>query len=124
MKGQDLLTDEVTGAEALSAFWARAGTAWSNLVKELGVQTADGGGSSRTVAVVAHEVVHAAMLAHCLSLTCSSIGSFNLDTGGISVIDFPDGPQGRGIIRCHNYTAHLGRWAVPVTRPSLADEEF
>lgn len=31
------------------------------------------------------------------------------------MIDFPDGPKHRGVLRCANYSAHLGRWAVPVT---------
>lgn len=32
------------------------------------------------------------------------------------MIDFPDGPKlGGGVLRCANYSAHLGRWAVPVT---------
>ncbi|CAO2143285.1 unnamed protein product [Urochloa humidicola] len=44
--------------------------------------------------------------------------------GSISVIDFPDGPKGRGVVRCTNYTAHLGRWSIPITRPTENDEEF
>jgi hypothetical protein len=33
------------------------------------------------------------------------------DAGGVSIIDFPDGArQGvGGVVRTHNYTAHLGR---------------
>lgn len=45
------------------------------------------------------------------------------DTGGVTIIDFPDGvvsPSGvPGVLRCLNYTAHLGRWAVPITRDDL-----
>lgn len=39
------------------------------------------------------------------------------DPGGVTVIDFPDGAAGgQGVVRCLNYSAHLGRWAVPITR--------
>mgnify|MGYP006973846928 FL=1 len=64
------------------------------------------------------------MISHCLGLAASSIASFRLDSGSVSVIDLPDGPEGEGVVRCVNYTAHLGRWAVPITKPDLADEDF
>ena len=45
---------------------------------------------------------------------------FRTSSGSITVLDFPyiseGGPQVAGVVRCTNYTAHLGRWAVPVTR--------
>jgi hypothetical protein len=47
------------------------------------------------------------------------------DTAGVSIIDFPDGPGtpapggGAGVLRCLNYTAHLGRWAAPISRDDL-----
>jgi hypothetical protein len=35
---------------------------------------------------------------------------------GVCVVDFPDGAVGgAGNIRACNYTAHLGRWSVPIT---------
>jgi probable phosphoglycerate mutase len=64
------------------------------------------------------------MISHCLNLSSSSITSFRLDSGSVSVIDLPDGPEGRAVVRCVNYTAHLGRWSVPITKPTLADEDF
>ncbi|XP_024365702.1 probable 2-carboxy-D-arabinitol-1-phosphatase isoform X2 [Physcomitrium patens] len=124
---QDYLQHEdVPGAESLSSLWERAGQAWQEVVAELGnVPAADSKESQeRTVVVVSHPTVHVAMVAHCLGLTQAALGSYHLDTGSLSVIDFPDGSSGKGIVRCLNYTAHLGRWAVPVTRPTLADEDF
>jgi hypothetical protein len=41
------------------------------------------------------------------------------DPGGVTILDFPDGPSAPGVVRCVNYTAHLGRWAVPITRDDL-----
>ena len=40
--------------------------------------------------------------------------------GGVTIIDFPEKPtKTNGILRCSNYSAHLGRWAIPVTRDNL-----
>jgi broad specificity phosphatase PhoE len=125
---QDYLQHEVVlGAESLSSLWERAGEAWQAVLNELGSTSATADSDEakeRTVVVVSHPTVHISMLGHCLGLTQASLGSFHLDTGSLSVVDFPDGASGRGIVRCLNYTAHLGRWAVPVTRPALADEDF
>lgn len=121
---QDFLQHEdIDGGESFGAFWERAGCAWQAVlqqVKESGTDSSQ----ERNVVVVGHELTHNSMLGHCLGLSAASIGSFHLDTGSLSVIDLPDGPSGKGVVRCLNYTAHLGRWAVPVTRPALADEEF
>lgn len=122
---QDYLQHEVvSGAESLSSLWERAGEAWQAVLNELGNTSDSEEAKERTVVVVSHPTVHISMLGHCLGLTQASLGSFHLDTGSLSVVDFPDGASGRGIVRCLNYTAHLGRWAVPVTRPALADEDF
>lgn len=127
---QDYLQhEEVAGAESLSALWERAGETWQAVLNELNGNISaeeddEEESKERTVVVVSHPTVHIAMLGHCLGLTPASLGSFHLDTGSLSVVDFPDGASGRGIVRCLNYTAHLGRWAVPVTRPALRDEDF
>ncbi|XP_024527953.1 probable 2-carboxy-D-arabinitol-1-phosphatase isoform X1 [Selaginella moellendorffii] len=119
---QDFLQHEtVEGAESLAHLWERAGNAWKKLT--LSLKDLEGTENS-TAVVVAHETVLTALLAHCLDLSQAFLGSFRLDTAGVCVIDFPDGYSGKGVVRCWNYTAHLGRWAVPVTRPTLGDEEF
>eukprot|EP00850_Spirogloea_muscicola_P021294 SM000243S08595 [mRNA] locus=s243:62682:66649:- [translate_table: standard] len=122
----------VEGGEDLTSMWERAGRAWESSLAFLdksNVPAVEGGShdlheKGRSLVVVGHELVHTAMLGHCLDLTQACVGSFHLDPGSVSVIDFPDGPTGKGVVRCLNYTAHLGRWSVPVTRPSLADEDF
>lgn len=78
----------------------------------------------KIVVTVGHPAMHIALMAHCLNLTKDWTASFHLDAGSISVVDFPDGPTGRGVIRCINYTAHLGRWSIPITRSTADDEEF
>lgn len=76
------------------------------------------------IVAVAHPMAHIALMGHCLNLTKEWMGSFHLDAASISVVDFPDGPAGRGVVRCINYTAHLGRWSIPITTSALDDEDF
>lgn len=107
--------DEVT-----AELWNQSGKAWKYLLDELN----KGSDSEKKIVAVGNPAVHIAMLGHCLKLSKEWIGSFHLDAGSINVVDFPDGPTGGGIIRCINYTAHLGRWSIPITRSTVDDEEF
>ncbi|KAL0369563.1 UNVERIFIED_CONTAM: 2-carboxy-D-arabinitol-1-phosphatase [Sesamum angustifolium] len=107
--------DEIT-----RLLWDQSGVAWKCLLDEL----SKGSEPQNVVVAVGHPALHIAMMGHCLNLTKEWLGSFHLDAGSISVVDFPDGPSGRGVIRCINYTAHLGRWSIPITRPTLDDEDF
>ncbi|KAJ9177979.1 hypothetical protein P3X46_009901 [Hevea brasiliensis] len=106
--------------EALLALWDRSGKAWKSLLNEL----SDESEPEKIVVIVGHPAMHIALVSHCLNLTKDWMGSFHLDAGSISVLDFPDGATGRGVIRCINYTAHLGRWSIPITRSTVDDEEF
>ncbi|XVF19775.1 hypothetical protein REPUB_Repub11eG0139800 [Reevesia pubescens] len=104
----------------MSTLWEQSGQAWRSLLTEL----SDESDEEKIIVAVGHPVAHVALIGHCLNLTKEWLGSFHLDAGSISVVDFPDGPSGRGTIRCINYTAHLGRWSIPITRSSMDDESF
>ena len=104
----------------LSAVWDQSEQGWQYLLNELTSEAEP----EKVVVVVGDPAIHVALLGHCLNLTKDWMGSFHLDAGSISVVDFPDGPSGRGVVRCINYTAHLGRWSIPITRSSVDDEEF
>ncbi|XWS73957.1 hypothetical protein CRYUN_Cryun02cG0174100 [Craigia yunnanensis] len=104
----------------MSTLWEQSGRAWRSLLTEL----SDESEKEKIIVAVAHTAAHVALMGHCLNLTKEWLGSFHLDAGSISVVDFPDGPTGRGIIRCINYTAHLGRWSIPITRSTVDDESF
>lgn len=80
--------------------------------------------SEKIVVAVGHPAIHIALIGHCLNMSKEMTGLFHLDAGSVSVIDFPDGPAGRGIVRCINYTEHLGRWSIPITKPTVDDEAF
>ncbi|KAG0486723.1 hypothetical protein HPP92_008818 [Vanilla planifolia] len=105
---------------SLVKLWNQSRIAWQSLLQEL----SNGSGEGRNVVVVAHPAIHVAFMAHCLGLTKEWMDSFHVDLGSISVLDFPDGAGGRGVVRCANYTAHLGRWSIPVTNTQANDEEF
>ncbi|GER39733.1 phosphoglycerate mutase [Striga asiatica] len=106
--------------ETRMALWEQAGLSWKHLLDEL----SNGPDFENNVVSVGHPALHIGLVGHLLGLTEEWLGSFHLDPGSISVVEFPDGPAGRGVIRCTNYTAHLGRWSVPITRSTLDDEDF
>lgn len=106
--------------ELLTDLWDQSGTAWKSLLDELSNEPE----ADNVVVAVGHPIVIISLLGHCLNLTKDWMGSFHVDAGSISVIDFPDGPSGRGVVRCINYTAHLGRWSIPITKATQGDEEF
>lgn len=106
--------------EVMTALWDQSGKTWESILEEL----SDESEQQKVVVVVGHPAVHIALMGRCLNLTKEWMGSFHLDAGSISVLDFPDGPGGKGVVRCINYTAHLGRWSIPITRSTSDDEEF
>ena len=124
----------IEGGEKLDDLWQRSGQAWGAILRHMarpwptpeegeeGAVVEEKGG--RTVVVVGHEVVYEALVGNALGLTQEWLGACHFNPGGVSVIDFPEGVGGKAIVRCLNYTAHLGRWAVPVTRPTSNDEDF
>lgn len=97
----------------LSELWDQSEKGWQYLLEELGSESAE---TEKVVVVVGDPAIHVALMGQCLSLQKERMGSFHLDAGSITVVDFPDGPAGRGVIQCINYTAHLGRWSIPITR--------
>lgn len=61
-----------------------------------------------TALVVAHDAVNKAVLCHLLGLSPSHIWSMKQGNGGVSVIDYPEGGHGHGIVYSLNLTGHLG----------------
>ncbi|KGN46924.1 probable 2-carboxy-D-arabinitol-1-phosphatase isoform X2 [Cucumis sativus] len=104
----------------ITEVWNQSGEAWKSLLNEM----ADEKDPEKIVVVVGHPAILLGLVGQCLNLTKDWIGSFHLDAGSISVLDFPDGPSRKGVVRCINYTAHMGRWSIPITRPTVDDEEF
>ncbi|KAF6263231.1 phosphoglycerate mutase-like protein [Scenedesmus sp. NREL 46B-D3] len=101
------------GLEDLGEFWYRTAAAWNKLLDAV-----DHNGGSNVV-VVCHAATAAALASHCLQLGPEGLPLMRFDAAGVSIIDFPDGARSGGVMRCLNYTAHLGRWAVPITRDDM-----
>ncbi|KAK4375918.1 hypothetical protein RND71_006595 [Anisodus tanguticus] len=80
------LEDDIT-----TSLWDKSGKAWKHLLYELSKRS---DGQDNIVIAVGHPALHIAMMGYCLNLTKEWLGSFHLNAGGISVIDFPDGPWG------------------------------
>ncbi|XP_038901330.1 probable 2-carboxy-D-arabinitol-1-phosphatase [Benincasa hispida] len=104
----------------ITEVWNQSGEAWKSLLNEV----ADEKEPEKIIVVVGHPAILLGLVGQCLNITKDWIGSFHLDAGSVSVFDFPDGPSGRGVVRCINYTAHMGRWSIPITKPTVDDEEF
>jgi len=113
-KDNDVIASQLD-EEAFSALWNRSEKAWESLLDELSDEKSNPG---EIMVVVGPAMTHISLIAQCLNLTKEALGLFHLDAGSISVIDFPDGPSSKGVIRCTNYTAHLGRWSIPITKPA------
>ena len=110
--------DAGAAAESLEAFWERTGRVWEQL--QGSCHEADG----CTVVAVTHSAVISAILCRCLGMGAAGLSLFRTSSGSVTVLDFPDvaacgDALVAGIVRCTNYTAHLGRWAVPVTRDDV-----
>jgi broad specificity phosphatase PhoE len=117
-------------AEDLGEFWARTDAAWQRVLVEaaprstlLGGVAADGPpAAGRTVVVVAHAAVASALVCHCLGLGPEGLPLFRFAAGSVTVVDFPDGVHGGGVLRTLNSTQHLGRWSVPITPESAGSD--
>eukprot|EP00262_Sarcandra_glabra_P005319 TRINITY_DN16762_c0_g1_i1.p1 TRINITY_DN16762_c0_g1~~TRINITY_DN16762_c0_g1_i1.p1 ORF type:complete len:485 (+),score=66.37 TRINITY_DN16762_c0_g1_i1:130-1584(+) len=118
--GADCVPRYVENSMSEPELWDQSKTAWNLVLDELSNESE----SQKNVVVIGHPTIHITLVGHCLNLTKEQLGYFHLDAGSISVIDFPDGPSGRGIVRCVNYTAHLGRWSIPVTKSTADDDDF
>ena len=102
-------------AESLEEVMSRAKSVWAEAI----AAATDGG--PHTVVISTHSTIVAALLCLCLELPASRMSTFRTDPGSISILELPFASAGSNmvVVRCMNYTAHLGRWAVPITRDDM-----
>ena len=105
-------TPSPSDAEPLQDLMKRVKPVWDEALKA----ATDGG--PHTVVISTHSTIVAAMLCMCLELPHSRMSTFRTDPGSISILEMPFATSGNNqvVVRCINYTAHLGRWSVPITR--------
>lgn len=84
--------------ESLEDVWARTIPAWQQIL-----QAAEG----TTAVVAAHDAINKAILCQVVGLGPEGFWCFKQGNGSVSVIDYPNGIQGRGVLQSTNYTTHL-----------------
>ncbi|KGF73759.1 phosphoglycerate mutase [Neosynechococcus sphagnicola sy1] len=97
-------TVQMPEGENLQDVWDRAIAAWQVMVNELAAAAQDG---SRTALVVAHDATNKVILCHILGVGPESFWSFRQGNGAVSVVDYPQGPQGVPVLQAMNITTHL-----------------
>jgi len=93
-------TVQMPEGENLAQVWERALTAWAQIVRTVGP---DGTGL-----VVAHDAINKAIVAGSLGLGPVDFWRFKQGNGAVTVIDYPDGPEGAPQLSAVNITSHLG----------------
>lgn len=86
--------------ENLQQVWDRSLLAWNRIVAGL-----DPG---ETALVIAHDAVNKTILCALLGLAPADIWSVKQGNGGVTVIDYPQGPESMPLVAALNLTAHLG----------------
>jgi phosphoserine phosphatase len=89
--------------ENLQQVWERAIAAWTTLL----ASTADSLPLT-TVLVTAHDAVNKAILCYLAGQSPEKFWTFKQGNGAVSVIDYPDGANGRCVIQAMNITTHQG----------------
>ncbi|MFN9621898.1 MAG: histidine phosphatase family protein [Cyanobacteriota bacterium] len=86
--------------ETLQQVWDRSVATWRTIVRGLAPE--------ETALVVAHDAVNKTILCDLLGLSPADIWMVKQGNGGVSVIDYPRGPDSRPVVSCLNLTGHLG----------------
>ncbi|WP_026103784.1 MULTISPECIES: histidine phosphatase family protein [Kamptonema] len=83
--------------ENLQQVWERAIAAWQKIVAS----------ASGTGIVVAHDAINKAILCHLFGLEPEHFWKFKQGNGAVTVIDYPNGPEGLPVLQAMNITTHL-----------------
>ncbi|NJK73968.1 MAG: histidine phosphatase family protein [Microcoleus sp. SU_5_6] len=90
-------TVQMPEGENLQQVWDRAIADWQEIVKSV----------SGTGIVVAHDAINKALLCHLFGLEPQHFWKFKQGNGAVSVIDYPQGPEGLPVLQAMNVTTHL-----------------
>ncbi|MEB3308910.1 MAG: histidine phosphatase family protein [Snowella sp.] len=96
-------TVQMPEGENLQQVWDRAIACWNERVKHYSALP------DKTVGiVVAHDAINKVILCYLLGLNPAHFWNIKQGNGGVSVIDYPDGPDGAPVLQAINITTHLG----------------
>lgn len=86
--------------ENLQDVWTRAIAAWQKILQQVG-------NHPQTGIVVAHDATNKVLLCYLLGLGLADIWKIKQGNGAVTVIDYPDGIEGKPVIQALNITSHL-----------------
>ena len=93
-------TVQMPDGETIHDVWDRSLRGWNTIAASLH--------SDETALVVAHDAVNKTILCALLGLSPGDIWAVKQGNGGVTVIDYPHGPDQPPVVVCLNQTAHLG----------------
>ncbi|MEL7037148.1 MAG: histidine phosphatase family protein [Cyanobacteria bacterium J06592_8] len=93
-------TVQMPEGENLQQVWDRVKIAWDRIIQAYNQQAVTG-------LVVAHDAVNKAILAHLFNLPPQHFWNFKQGNGAVTVIDYPDGIEGKPVLQASNITTHL-----------------
>lgn len=93
-------TVQMPEGETIHDVWGRSLATWQTIAASLSAE--------ETALVVAHDAVNKTILCALLGLSPGDIWAIKQGNGGVSVVDYPDGPDGTAVVAAMNLTSHLG----------------
>jgi broad specificity phosphatase PhoE len=93
-------TVQMPDGETIHDVWDRSLRGWNTIASSLQHE--------ETALVVAHDAVNKTILCALLGLGPADIWAVKQGNGGVTVIDYPHGPDQPPVVVCLNQTAHLG----------------
>ncbi|MBM5807745.1 MAG: histidine phosphatase family protein [Cyanobacteria bacterium M_surface_10_m2_179] len=93
-------TVQMPEGETIHDVWDRSLRGWNSIAASLH--------ADETALVVAHDAVNKTILCALLGLSPADIWAVKQGNGGVTVIDYPHGPDQPPVVVCLNQTAHLG----------------
>lgn len=93
-------TVQMPEGENLQDVWDRSIPAWNAIVKSTPPNT--------TCLVVGHDAINKAVMCYLFGVGPEHFWNFKQGNGSVTVIDYPDGPDGLPVVEAANITIHLG----------------
>jgi broad specificity phosphatase PhoE len=93
-------TVQMPEGENVQDVWERSLASWEAIARSLR--------DAETALVVAHDAVNKTILCALLGLGPADIWAVKQGNGGVTVIDYPHGPDDVAVVSCLNLTHHLG----------------
>lgn len=96
-------TVQMPEGENLTQVWTRAIACWQNIVK-----TKSSAAEPQVGIVVAHDAINKVIICALLGLNPANFWNIKQGNGAVTVIDYPQGSEGKPVLQAMNLTSHLG----------------